>query len=155
MKKSMFFAGFALALALFSSACQKIESTAEVAARNEQELKDFIAKKGWNATKTPEGIYYVNDGGGVGSATPSATSTVTVKYKGYLIDETVFDQSSTGFTSSLQGVIAGWRIGLQKFQKGAKGKLLIPSAYAYGSSGAGSIPANSALIFDVELVDFK
>jgi FKBP-type peptidyl-prolyl cis-trans isomerase FkpA len=121
-------------------------------------INDFLTSKSWKADKTDEGIYYIIDVQGTGSTTtPTPSNTVTMKYKGYLLDGTVFDQSVAGkdLISPLYGLIKGWQIGVPKFKKGGKGKLLIPSAYAYGSSGQGSIPGYSPLVFEIELVDFK
>ena len=86
---------------------------------------------------------------------PTPSNIITVKYKGYLLDGTVFDQNTTGVDFRLGSLIRGWQIGFQKFKKGGKGKLLIPSALGYGSAAQGNIPKNSVLIFDVELVDIK
>ena len=55
---------------------------------------------------------------------------------------------------SLANVISGWQLGIPEFKKEGKGTLLIPSALAYGSSGRGSIPPNTVLAFDIELLDF-
>ena len=120
-------------------------------------LKAFITKKGWSAQSTPEGVYYVIDSVGTG-ANPAVSNAVTVFYKGYLLDETVFDsrlRPNTPVEFGLSNVIKGWQIGLPKFKSGSKGKLLIPSAYAYGSTATTAIPANSPLIFEIELVSFR
>ncbi len=120
-------------------------------------IKAYIAKKGWTAKSTPEGIYYVTDVEGSGP-TPTTTNTIKVFYKGYLLDETVFDSNlapKAAVEFPLNGLIEGWKIGFQKFKAGSKGKLLVPSAYGYGSRAQGSIPANSILIFEVELVSFR
>lgn len=120
-------------------------------------IKAFIAKKGWTAQSTPEGIYYVTDVEGTG-ATPTLTNSVTVFYKGYLLDETVFDSNLTpkpAVEFALSNLIKGWQIGFQKFKAGGKGKLIIPSAYGYGGVAKATIPANSVLVFDVELVSFR
>ena len=120
-------------------------------------LKAYIAKKGWSAQSTPEGVYYVIDSVGTG-ANPTPSSAVTIFYKGYLLDETVFDsrlRPNTAVEFGLSNLIKGWQIGLQKFKAGSKGKLLFPSAYAYGSTATTAIPANSPLIFEIELVSFR
>ena len=143
MKKIIF---LVLTVCLFF-ACSKSKS-------EDQQIQDYLAKKNWTAQTTPEGLYYIIDSTGTG-ANPTVSSTVTVKYKGYLLDETVFDQSTTGLTIGLNSVIAGWQIGIPKFKKGGKGKLLIPSSLGYGSYGAGSIPGNAPLVFEIELVNFK
>jgi FKBP-type peptidyl-prolyl cis-trans isomerase len=86
---------------------------------------------------------------------PSDTSTVSVFYEGTLIDGTVFDSSyETGDTVSfpLNGVIPGWTEGLQLMPVGSMFKFYIPADLAYGSRPTGPIPANSTLIFKVELL---
>jgi FKBP-type peptidyl-prolyl cis-trans isomerase FkpA len=81
---------------------------------------------------------------------------VVANYKGYLTDGTVFDESKTGSpaTFALKTVIPGWQEGLQLIGVKGKIKLLIPSALGYGSTAKTNIPANSVLIFDIELVEF-
>jgi FKBP-type peptidyl-prolyl cis-trans isomerase FkpA len=66
----------------------------------------------------------------------------------------VFDESgSDGIVFPLNGVIEGWTEGIPYFKEGGSGKLLVPSALAYGRQGSGSIAPNTVLIFDVELID--
>lgn len=89
---------------------------------------------------------------------PLAADTVTVNYRGTLINGTEFDSSySRGkpATFALNRVIKGWTEGLQYMSVGSKFKFYIPSNLAYGERTAGDIPANSTLIFDVELLDVK
>ena len=89
---------------------------------------------------------------------PTEASTVSVFYEGTLLDGTVFDSSyDTGDTVSfpLSGVIPGWTEGLQLMPLGSTYKFYIPSNLAYGSRGTGPIPANSTLIFKVELLEVK
>ena len=86
---------------------------------------------------------------------PETSDTVTTHYEGRLIDGTVFDSSySRGEPASfaLNQVIPGWTEGLQLMSPGAKYRLYVPSDLGYGDRGAGSIPPNSTLIFDVELL---
>ena len=122
-------------------------------------ITDYLTTNKLVAEKTPEGIYFIVETQGTGNF-PTLSNTVSVRYKGYVLDGTVFDGNQTAtnpFTTVLGGgIITGWKIGLQKFKKGGKGKLFIPSAYAYGSSGSGSIiKGNNPIIFDIELVDVK
>ena len=131
-------------------ACEK--TTALTAAEEDALIKAFIVKKGWTAQSTPEGIYYVTDVAGTGSSTPAPTNIVTVRYKGYLLDGTVFDSTVTAkppLEFGLNQVIKGWTLGFQKFKAGSKGKLIIPSPYAYGASGQGGIPGYSPLVFEI------
>lgn len=82
---------------------------------------------------------------------------VTVKYKGMLLDGTVFDESkpenpSLSFVVGMGQVIPGWDEGLALMKEGESYKFIIPSNLAYGPQGAGPIPPFSSLIFDVELL---
>lgn len=96
---------------------------------------------------------------GTGTATVKAGDTVTVKYVGALAkDGTIFDASSDhqggtfNFTVGAGQVIKGWDAGIPGMKVGEKRRLLIPASLGYGSNANGGIPANSALVFDVELV---
>jgi FKBP-type peptidyl-prolyl cis-trans isomerase FklB len=103
----------------------------------------------------PSGLQYhvVREGTG---AVPKETDTVTVNYRGTLIDGTEFDSSykrNKPATFQVDRVIRGWTEALQLMQEGAKWELFIPAKLAYGERGAGSgIPPNSALIFEVDLI---
>jgi FKBP-type peptidyl-prolyl cis-trans isomerase FklB len=106
---------------------------------------------------TPSGLQYevIKEGTG---ATPKATDTVEVHYKGTFIDGTTFDSSyDRGQTISfpLNRVIRGWTEGLQLMKEGAHYKFAIPYNLAYGESGTGPIPGYSTLIFEVELFKVK
>jgi FKBP-type peptidyl-prolyl cis-trans isomerase len=81
-----------------------------------------------------------------------------VHYHGTLIDGTVFDSSverGTPISFPLSGVIPGWTEGLQLMKVGDKYRFFIPSELAYGEAGAGPIPPNSTLIFEVELLGIE
>ena len=103
----------------------------------------------------PSGLQYKVLAEGEG-ATPGASDTVTVHYRGTLVDGTEFDSSyrrNRPATFAVNRVIAGWTEALQLMQEGDKWQLFIPPALAYGERGAGKrIPPNSALIFEVELL---
>ena len=105
----------------------------------------------------PDGLQYLVLTNGTG-AVPTAGDTVTVNYRGTLIDGTEFDSSyKRGQPASFQvgGVIPGWTEALEKMTVGSKWKLFIPSGLAYGEHGQRGIPPNSVLIFEVELLDAK
>jgi len=140
---------------LFFTACKDEENlpAENQAELDEQEILDYIAENNLDATATGSGLYVVINDTGTG-AQPTSTMTVTVAYTGRLTDGTIFDQSSNaGITFSLQQVIEGWTEGIPHFKEGGNGILLIPSALGYGNRGTGSIPPNSVLVFDVELID--
>jgi FKBP-type peptidyl-prolyl cis-trans isomerase len=88
---------------------------------------------------------------------PDLNSVVKVYYTGKLVDGTVFDERQSPeqpLPFPLVNLIDGWQEGIPYIGKGGKEKLLVPSHLGYGSRTQGSIPANSVLIFDIELVDY-
>jgi len=110
-----------------------------------------------NVMTTESGLQYEVVSLGDGPM-PTEASTVSVHYEGTLIDGTVFDSSyDSGEPVSfpLNGVIPGWTEGLQLMPVGSTYKFYIPSNLAYGSRATGPIPANSTLIFKVELLEVK
>lgn len=116
----------------------------------------FLAEyaQGEGTMVTNSGLMYRVEREGEG-ANPDANDVVEVHYEGRLIDGTVFDSSyARGETIEfpLNRVIPGWTEGLQLMQEGAKYQFAIPAELAYGSRRMGDdIPANSTLVFDVEL----
>ncbi|KGT91011.1 peptidylprolyl isomerase [Erwinia typographi] len=115
----------------------------------------FAKEKG--VKKTESGLLYQVEKEGTGDV-PKDSDTVVVNYKGTLIDGTEFDNSYTRgepLSFRLDGVIPGWTEGLKHVKKGGKIKLVIPPQLAYGKNGVPGIPANSTLVFDVELLDIK
>jgi FKBP-type peptidyl-prolyl cis-trans isomerase FkpA len=148
-----------LALTIFIS-CSKDKSTTvdytkdttvDYTAINEKEITDYIAKNNLTATKTKSGLYYVINNPGTG-AQPTASSKVTVAYKGYFTDGSIFDKNDAGFTCFLNQVIPGWTEGITYFKAGGDGVLLIPSKLGYGPYNSGPIPGGSVLVFDVKLI---
>ncbi len=105
--------------------------------------------------KTKEGIY-IQVGNEGSKEKPTLSNEVTIHYKGYLLDHTIFDQTDDETrTFPLGGLIAGWKIGIPYIGKGGKCKLIIPPHLGYGPNSSDPIPPNSILVFDIELEDFK
>jgi FKBP-type peptidyl-prolyl cis-trans isomerase FklB len=104
---------------------------------------------------TPSGLQYKVIEEGYGTK-PKATETVTVHYRGTLIDGSEFDSSykrGQPISFALNRVIAGWTEGLQLMKTGAKYAFYIPYNLAYGERGMGDvIPPYATLIFEVELL---
>jgi FKBP-type peptidyl-prolyl cis-trans isomerase len=142
-----------LVLTLFIS-CTKDKATPVIdyVAKNEKEITDYIAKNKLTALKSDSGLYYVINEPGTGEQ-PTATSNVTVAYKGYFTNGTVFDQSSSaGISFGLSQVIKGWTEGIPYFKTGGSGILLVPAHLGYGNNDYSSIPGGSVLIFEVKLI---
>lgn len=126
------------------------------AEKTKKEGEEFLAKnKTKEGVKTTEsGLQYevIKEGEGV---KPLATDIVKVAYKGTLIDGKEFD-ASEGIEFPLNGVIKGWTEGVQLMTVGSKYKFYIPSELAYGNKQVSElIKPNTALIFEVELIDVK
>lgn len=138
------------------AAQEKMEKDATANEAKGKAFRDNFAKeKGVKTSST--GLLYKVEKEGTGAA-PKDSDTVVVNYKGTLIDGKEFDNSYTRgepLSFRLDGVIPGWTEGLKNIKKGGKIKLVIPPALAYGKTGVPGIPANSTLVFDVELLDIK
>lgn len=100
---------------------------------------------------TASGLQYRDLVVGTGVRPSSSTATVTVNYEGRLLDGTRFD-GNNGTSFGLNQVIAGWTEGLASMRVGGRRQLIIPAELAYGSTPRTGIPANSTLVFDVELL---
>lgn len=117
-------------------------------------IETYLADSNLVAQSTASGLHYIIEVEGTGDH-PTLTDVVRVHYKGYFTNGTVFDETTANAIAfKLGDVIEGWQEGIQLFKKGGKGKLFVPSGLAYGSNPPAGIPANTVLIFDVELVDF-
>ena len=131
--------------------------------KNKRDGEAFLAanraKPGVQAL--PSGLQYkvLREGAG---PVPKASDTVTVKYRGTLINGTEFDNSEKHGSGTLETevspdkIIAGWVDALKMMHTGAKWQLYIPSSLAYGDQPVGAdIGPGSTLIFDVELLSIK
>lgn len=138
-------------ISMFSCEEKQRQQNVDWVAVDDGIIQEYLTKHKIAAEKHPSGIYYriIKEGNG---HHPNGTSIVNIKYKGYFLDGTVFDERTSEF--ALTNVIQGWQIGIPLISKGGSGQLFIPSYYAYGRQGRPGIPPNSVLIFDVELLNF-
>ncbi|WP_428897128.1 FKBP-type peptidyl-prolyl cis-trans isomerase [Parelusimicrobium proximum] len=150
-----------LSLVVFlTSACSNTgadnyQNTGAPMNETEKYVEDF--KKRPNVKELDGGILVetVTEGSGV---TPISSDTVKVHYKGTLINGKEFDSSyKRGEPAEfpLNGVISCWTKGVAQMRKGGKATLVCPAPTAYGNRAVGPIPANSTLIFEIELLDIK
>ena len=128
------------------------------AARNQAAATSFLARNGREkgVVTTASGLQYkIIAAGDKKAPAISATDTVTVGYRGKLIDGTEFDSSyarNEPATFPVNGVIKGWQEALVLMKPGAKWQLFVPPELAYGAAARPKIPANSLLIFDVNVL---
>lgn len=138
----------------FEGAREKREAAEKT---KQKELLDSVAA-GYDETES--GLRYKILQNGTGKQATKGAS-VSVHYKGQLLDGTVFDSSykrkqPIDFNVGVGQVISGWDEGIQLLKVGDKARFVIPSNLAYGAQGAGGvIPPNATLIFDVELVNIN
>jgi len=116
-------------------------------------LKQELISQGINATQDSHGFFYKINTAGSGDK-PDLCSSVTVNYTGKLMDGSVFD-ANNNMTFSLGKLIIGWQEGIPLIAKGGSIELYIPPSLAYGNTAQGGIPANSNLIFQIDLLNVQ
>ncbi len=152
MKKSII---AIVSIVLFSSlmlSCKK-EDQGKI---DREIIEAYVLEQGLDGQFNDSGLYYVIDEPG-GDSHPTVYSEVSVFYKGYFLDGTVFDSNIDGkvLTTPLYNLIRGWQQGLQLIGKEGKMTLVIPSALGYGYNGSGSIAPNTVIAFDLSLESFR
>lgn len=157
MKSILLLGGLFLVLL---AACKKDDPYDPIPQLNKEvaEIKAYLEENNLTATlDSASGIYYnlIEPGNGVDSVKYFGTK-VKVLYTGRLMSDSTIVFDSTGITPRefvYNDLIGGWQFGLRQMTKGGKIKLYIPSFWAYGNQAQNGIPANSTLIFDMELLD--
>jgi FKBP-type peptidyl-prolyl cis-trans isomerase FkpA len=139
----------ALFFGFFSiSACNKSGTSAS----EQDQMIAFAKSHSINYTTDPSGLLFeIITPGNTTHAT--ITNTITVTYTGLLMNGSQFDAGTISYP--LNQLIAGWGIAVPKIGVGGEIKVLIPSSLGYGSTGAGSIPGNAPLYFDIKLSAVK
>jgi FKBP-type peptidyl-prolyl cis-trans isomerase len=123
-------------------------------------IQAYLTANNITATEDVSGLRYTVSTLGTGQ-TPCLTSTVVVNYSGRVLlanntlASSVFD-SNTAASFGLSGLITGWQVAFPKFPAGTTAVLYVPSGLAYGTSSPSTkVPANSVLVFNVDLVSFQ
>ena len=144
---------FALGMATLSS-CKKGTVLSTEAEVEEAQIQAYIKTNNLTGvSKDPSGVYYKSIITGTGNY-PTSTSALQVTYSGKLLDGTVFD-SQSGYSIPLTSSVLGWQYGLPHVRQGGRILLIIPSALGYGRNATSSIPANSVLIFTIDLLGIQ
>ncbi|MEZ5047606.1 MAG: FKBP-type peptidyl-prolyl cis-trans isomerase [Chitinophagaceae bacterium] len=155
---------------LQEQAAKQIKEAKAQHAKDDKALQSYFKQKNITPLKTNSGLYYSIEKEGSGEK-PSANDKVSMNYRGTLLDGTIFDSNIDSVFKHVNAfefklgkgqVIKGWDEGIALLNKGTKATLYIPSTLAYGATprpggeaNPKGIPANSPLVFDVEVVDIK
>ena len=110
--------------------------------------------RGTAIVTTPSGLKYKILTPGQDGAHPTDTDVTLVNYEGRLLNGTTFDKSTQPTPMPVAGVVPGFAEALKLMTKGEKARFWLPPALGYGAEAKGPIPANSTLVFDVDLIDF-
>jgi FKBP-type peptidyl-prolyl cis-trans isomerase FkpA len=121
-----------------------------------QVIQNYLIEHNIDAIQDESGLFYSHLIEGDGLFSPGLEDTVIVKYAGYLTSGVYFDKTigEETKTFALERLLEGWQLGLPLMKRGGKTLFLLPSDLGYGSQKNGIIPANSVLIFEIELIDF-
>jgi len=116
---------------------------------------DFLARnaRASGVITTASGLQYKVIAPGKGPH-PTDADVALVNYEGKLLDGKTFDKSQQPTPMPIRGVVPGFSEALKLMSKGAKYHVWIPAKLGYGEKGAGPIPANATLAFDIEMIDF-
>lgn len=118
-------------------------------------LDEYVTQNNLTTQTTASGLQYIIKQQG-SAPNPTLASNVTINYNGYFLGggEESFD-ANDNIEFPLRNLIVGWQEGLQLIGSGGSITLLIPSNLAYGSRGSGSIPGNTDLGFDIDLISHR
>ncbi len=158
MKKKYFLFSCLMSLSLISFSCEKELSQNEVDKKNREDiLKYIMSNEIQDVIEDESGLFYKIISNGIAGEHPNSSSIVSVQYKGYDLNGVIFDRTlgNEFSTFPLTNLIKGWQIGIPLMEKGSEALLLIPSKLGYGNEDKSTIPANSVLIFEIKLLDFK
>lgn len=125
--------------------CSFVAPTTEITS-----VQTYLTDNNITATQHCSGAFYIIDAAGTG-AIPNICSFINASYVGKLTNGTVFDQGAFQQPLQLRQLIRGWINTIPLIKQGGKIRLYLPPSLGYGSQANGSIPANSILIFDLEL----
>jgi FKBP-type peptidyl-prolyl cis-trans isomerase len=141
---------FLAILAVTITACQK-DGIPE-----DDQITSYVTSKKLTVTeKTASGLRYIVTKANPTGAALKVGQNINVNYAGTLLSGKSFDSGNFSFVLGGGRVIAGFDEGIAKMKVGEKATLIFPSTLGYGSSGSGPIPANSPLVFDIEVVSAR
>ncbi|MBL4863095.1 MAG: FKBP-type peptidyl-prolyl cis-trans isomerase [Crocinitomicaceae bacterium] len=120
----------------------------------DHEIQQYLNKHNISCEKSPSGLYYKIIEEGEGKKIQFKDH-VSFKYRGEFVDGTVFDEQETPVEYKVEALIGAWKEIMLELKKGGKAYLIAPPQLGYGTHDLDDIPANSILIYELEVVDVK
>jgi FKBP-type peptidyl-prolyl cis-trans isomerase len=134
------------------SACQKSDVTTDQATADDAKIQAYLKANNLTATKDASGIYYqIVTPGTAGTNPTAALSTVQITYTNIFLNGVTFDHVDV-VNYKLSTMVKGLQIGIPKIGNGGRIILYVPSALAYGNTDQFTIPANSVLVYKIDLI---
>lgn len=144
-----------LPVLLLVAGCSVPDYTQESKKQQVREISEYVEEQNIDARQTESGLFYEIKNRG-GEEKPTLSDTVTVHYKGSLLDGEVFESTMGGPPTKihLKNAIKGWQQGIPKLGRKGRAVFIIPPYLGYGDKRVGSIPNDATLVFELYLVDF-
>lgn len=117
-------------------------------------IREWIRQQNIQYKSTDSGLYYYFESKGQGQKI-KYTDSVTVQFKGTLLDSTIFEIEKVPLTFAVNEVIIAWKEVLLMSKRNAKIKIIVPPQLGYGNHKLDKIPQNSILLYEIEIIDIK
>tara|TARA_B100000925_G_scaffold173106_1_gene130420 strand:+ start:1343 stop:1786 length:444 start_codon:yes stop_codon:yes gene_type:complete len=117
-------------------------------------IREWIRQQNIQYKSTDSGLYYYFENKGQGQKI-KYTDSVTVQFKGTLLDSTIFEIEKAPVTFAVNEVIIAWKEVLLMSERNAKIKIIVPPQLGYGNHKLDKIPQNSILLYEIEIIDIK
>ena len=117
-------------------------------------IREWIRQQNIQYKSTDSGLYYYFENKGQGQKI-KYTDSVTVQFKGTLLDSTIFEIEKVPVTFAVNEVIIAWKEVLLMSERNAKIKIIVPPQLGYGNHKLDEIPQNSILLYEIEIIDIK
>ncbi len=117
-------------------------------------IREWIRQQNIQYKSTDSGLYYYFENKGQGQKI-KYTDSVTVQFKGTLLDSTIFEIEKAPVTFAVNEVIIAWKEVLLMSKRNAKIKIIVPPQLGYGNHKLDKIPQNSILLYEIEIIDIK
>ena len=142
-----------IVLALCSFWFISCEKGSDFSGTEAEQIRQYIASKNLKVDdSTSTGFKLIYTKRNPSGSLPKSRQSVNLDYSGTLLSGKKFDSGNFSFRLGIDGVVEGFKLGVERVRVGEKATLIFPSSLGYGSSGTSGIPGNSPLVFDIEVL---